>query len=61
MTPVGPTPPRPRPGGGRALRTLLLAAALVGLVALGVARLVGWGTPVAPPVIPPPPAAPAPR
>ncbi|HLM51623.1 MAG TPA: hypothetical protein VK279_13845 [Solirubrobacteraceae bacterium] len=54
--------PRHRPGGGRALGALVCAALLV---ALGVAGLVGWGTPVPqpvilPPAIPPPPVAPAP-
>jgi len=48
--------PRHRPGGGRAPGAL---------VALGLAGLVGWGTPVPQPVIPqpvipPPPVAPAP-
>jgi hypothetical protein len=50
--------PRHRPGGGRALGALVCAALLV---ALGLAGLVGWGTPVPQPVIPPPPVAPAPR
>jgi hypothetical protein len=63
--------PRHRPGGGRALGALVCAALLVALVALGLAGLVGWGTPVPqpvipqhvipPPAIPPPPVAPAPR
>jgi cytochrome b len=66
VTPVRPPPPRSGPLGA-----LLLAAVLVALVALGVAGLVGWGTPVPPPAIPqavalppaipPPPVAPAPR
>jgi uncharacterized iron-regulated membrane protein len=58
--------PRHRPGGGRALGALVCAALLVVLVVLGLAGLVGWGTPVPqhailPPAIPPPPVAPAPR
>jgi len=56
---------RTAPGGGRPLGALLLAAVLVALTAFGLARFVGWGTPVPqhvilPPAIPPPPVAPAP-